>query len=104
MISSLRFAFSLLREFKHPCSADESRNLLRVSIAQRSDNFLSLCDRAIFGKPRSPYHTLLKWAGYSKERLTALVRSQGLESALSQLASEGVYLDIEEFKSPYSLR
>lgn len=98
MISSLRFAFSLLREFKHPCSADESRNLLRVFIAQRSDNFLSLCDSEIFGKPRSPYHTLLKWAGYSRERLTSLVRSHGLESALARIASDGVYLDIEEFK------
>jgi hypothetical protein len=98
MIASLRFSFSLLNALRHPYSGDEARGLLRNFIAHRSENFLSLCDAAIFEKPKSPYHALLEWAGYSREKLASLVFSQGLEATLTQLASEGVYLEIEEFK------
>ena len=98
MISEIRFGFSLVSALTEPISMEEARELMKHRVADRSDNFLALCDSEIFDKKSSPYKRLLDRAGYSRERLSHLVHSQGLERALSTLVADGVYLDIKEFK------
>jgi hypothetical protein len=71
---------------------------MRIRVEGRVDHFLSLCESAIYANPRSPFRSLLQGAGYTWERLSAFARARGLETALAQLATDGVYLDINEFK------
>ncbi len=104
MISEVRFGFSLVSALTDPITIEEGREMMKRRVAERTDNFLSLCDSWIFGKNRSPYHQLLLKAGYSRERLERLVRSQGLEPALAILAADGVCLDIKEFKGQKTVK
>lgn len=71
---------------------------MRQGIENRIKNFLDLCDSQIFANNKNPYQSLFDHAGYTREKLASKVRCQGLEATLSELAAEGVYLDIEEFK------
>lgn len=95
---AVRFGLSLLDGFSHPYTAGESQDLLHQGIKERAKNFLSLCEREIFYHPENPYFLLFHSAGTTLDRLKSLVEDRGLEPALSQLAADGIYLDIEEFK------
>jgi hypothetical protein len=81
-----------------PVSMGDAGRQIRLHVAKQADNFLSLCDTEIFGKRGSPYRLLFQKTGYSREKLAHLVRSEGLEQALSRLAADGIYLGIKEFK------
>lgn len=96
--SAGRFGIELFDAFASPYSLEEARTLMRDRIEQRTESFLSLCRTAIYSSPNTPYRWLLEGAGYTWERLAASVRGRGLERALAQLAADGVYLDINEFK------
>jgi hypothetical protein len=98
MISEIRFGFSLVSALTNPLSMEEARELMKSREEDQAEKFLALCDSEIFGKDNSPYKRLFESAGYSRERLSHLVHSEGLERALSTLAADGVYLDIKEFK------
>jgi len=97
-LNSARFGQALLGALAHPYTVEQARELMRSRVKGRVDHFLSLCESAIYANPHSPYRPLLQGAGYTWERLSAFVRARGLEAALTQLATDGVYLDIEEFK------
>lgn len=98
MLSEARFGFSLVSALTDPFTIEDGRQMIKRCLADRTENFLSLCNSLIFGNNSSPYKPLLLRAGYSRDRLERLVRSKGLESALSSMAADGVYLDIKEFK------
>lgn len=98
IVSAGRFGFSLVSALTGPISGEDARELMKRYVAERTDNFLSLCDSHIFGNHNSPYKRLLQKTGYSRQKLVNLVHSHGIESALSILAADGVYLDIKEFK------
>jgi len=67
-------------------------------LAYRDQNFLWTVEHHILRHPGSPYHVLLDLAGYDLPRLTQLVGTRGLDAALDQLWTDGVYVRIEEFK------
>ena len=71
---------------------------MKQGIKNRDRNFLDLCDSQIFANKKNPYQRLFKCAGYNREKIAALLRHQGLEATLLQLAADGVYLNIDEFK------
>jgi hypothetical protein len=98
MINAVRFGLSLVSALSAPISADVGGEQMRLHVAKRADHFLSLCDTEIFGKRGSPYQPLFRNAGYPREKLARLVRTAGLEQALSGLAADGICLGIKEFK------
>src|SRR5215468_5698283 len=88
-----------LRRFLHnrptPRAAEAT---VHERMARRTDNFLRLVERSVYGVPRSPYLALLKLAGCELGDLRALVHDKGLEGALLELRTAGVYVSYEEFK------
>lgn len=71
---------------------------IRHRLSTRADAFLETVERAIFGHPHSPYRSLMEAAGHDFASVKALVGQLGVEGALQQLSSDGVYVTIEEFK------
>jgi len=96
--TAICFAYSLITSFKKPWTPERSKSFMEQGIINRDRNFLDLCDSQIFGNKQSPYQKLFDSAGYTREKLAALVKDLGLEAALVQLAVDGIYLDIDEFK------
>jgi hypothetical protein len=97
-VNSIRFGIFLISAFSKPWSPEKATAYIRQGIDHRASNFIRLCDSQIFLNPRSPYLQLFKSAGYSRERMVSNIKKQGLEKTLMDLAVEGVYLDIDEFK------
>jgi hypothetical protein len=81
-----------------PIGVEQATAELQRRLARRADCFLALAERAIYATPRSPYRRLLQGAGCEAGDLRALVVQEGLEGALTRLASLGVYLSFEESK------
>ncbi|MCL4486747.1 MAG: hypothetical protein M1570_01285 [Chloroflexi bacterium] len=77
---------------------DSARQVIRERMERREDIFLRILERNVYGYPASPYLRLLKLAGCELADVRALVRSKGLEGALTELRGAGVYVDFEEFK------
>jgi hypothetical protein len=94
----LRFPFSLRRFLRHRLTLDEAERLAKDRMKHREDNFLRLVERAVFAHPPSPYLALLKMAGCDLGDLRALVGQKGLEGALKELRTAGVYVTYEEIK------
>jgi hypothetical protein len=64
----------------------------------RPEAFLDMLERTVFGVPASPYRPLFGAAGYDLDRVRTLVSEKGLEPALERLATDGVYVTIDEYK------
>lgn len=71
---------------------------LREQMAHREERFLEIASRRVFANPRNPYYELFRLAGCEMGDLAGSVKRCGLETTLSRLASEGVYLSHDEFK------
>jgi 8-oxo-dGTP pyrophosphatase MutT (NUDIX family) len=71
---------------------------LREQMAHREERFLQLAESRVFANPRNPYYELFRLAGCEQGDLADSVKRCGLETTLSRLASEGVYLGHDEFK------
>ncbi len=83
---------------RQPCTVESAKALLRARLAERDQLFLRVVREAIWGNPRSPYHHLLVWAGWTYDALVDSVQKQGLEATLESLRDSGVYLSHAEFK------
>jgi len=77
---------------------NRSTDVLREQLARREERFLDIAQRRVFANPQNPYRELFRLAGCEPGDLAKLVKSRGLEAALSQLAAEGVLLSHDEFK------
>jgi hypothetical protein len=93
-----QFPFALRRFLADRPSLHAAEAIVRDRMARRKDNFLRLVERSVYGVPRSPYLALLKLAGCELSDLRALVKEKGLEGALLELRTAGVYVSYEEFK------
>ena len=71
---------------------------LREQMAHREERFLQLAESRVFANPRNPYYELFRLAGCEMGDLAESVKRCGLETTLSRLAAEGVYLSHDEFK------
>jgi hypothetical protein len=71
---------------------------LREQMAHREERFLQLAESRVLANPRNPYHELFRLAGCELSDLADSVKRCGLETTLSRLAAEGVYLSHDEFK------
>jgi hypothetical protein len=98
VIQALSFGLSLVDALANTYTVTQARKLLQDRIKNRIINFLSLCQSKIYSGPKNPYRELLRSAAYTWERLENEVFLNGLEPTLSQMAENGVFLDIDEFK------
>jgi hypothetical protein len=97
-LAGARFLSALPSFFRRPISPTRAREIVRVRLAQRSDDLLVLARHAIYAQPASPYRALLRQAGCDYADLERLVAQQGLEAALRTLFQQGVYLTVDELK------
>lgn len=72
--------------------------LIRAGLEHRDENFLELTRRVVFSNPANPYFHMFRLAGCGHDDLAAVVRREGLETALASLHRSGVYLAHDEFK------
>lgn len=98
LASTARLGVGLFEAFGSPYTLQDAGVLMHERIKQRAESFLSLLRTTVYSIPASPYRWLLETAGYPWERVRTLVRAGGLERTLAELATSGVYLDINEFK------
>jgi hypothetical protein len=96
--SAARLFLGLPALLRQPAPADDAPAIIRRRLAEREPVFLDLVGRAIFARPGSPYHRLLRGAGCEAGDLARLVRDQGIEGALGTLYRAGVYLRADEAK------
>nr|ADC35832.1 hypothetical protein [uncultured bacterium 89] len=67
-------------------------------MAARSQSFLNLLARGVFGQSQSPYRALFDAAGIDFLAVERLTRDHGVDGALERLYESGVWLKLEEFK------
>ena len=93
-----RFTWALPGYLRNRMGAEEARRCLVHSLANREENFLRVLERGVFGNPASPYLPLFKLAGAQLGDVQALVRADGLDSALGRLYDGGIYVTLDEVK------
>ncbi len=94
----LRFSTGLRKYLSSPLASQDCRNIVVRSIQERETSFLDLLRRTIYENPRSPYLALLRTAGAEYGDVAAIVRQDGVETALEKLYDGGVHIRLEEFK------
>jgi hypothetical protein len=93
-----RFLARLPIFVRSPIGATEGRAIIRRRLAERDVDFLALVRHAVYARPTSPYHALLRHAGCEYGDLERLVSRDGLEGALRALLRQGVFLTVGELK------
>jgi hypothetical protein len=99
----LRLALGLHAYLASTVTRDEAIAALDRRLRQREENFVATVRRLVYREPRSPYRTLLRWAGCEAGDLEAAVRNHGVEGALERLRAAGVYVTFDEFKARHPL-
>jgi len=94
----LRFATELPRFLRSPVSLNQARAEFPIRLQEREQRFLSILQRSVFTRPRSPYLALLRMAGCEYGDIERMMTSDGLEATLKCLAQKGVWLSFNEFK------
>jgi hypothetical protein len=87
-----------LQALRRPPTLEQARLGLARRRQERATVFLSEVRQQVFTRPDQPYARLLGAAGCSYGDLERLVRTEGLEGALSVLLRQGVYLTEPELK------
>jgi hypothetical protein len=93
-----RYVTGLRRFLREPVDPVGARGRIEAALARREESFLRLLERGVYGFPRGPYARLLSHLGVEYGDVESLVRERGLEPALEELHSAGVYLRSEEMK------
>src|SRR4029453_9003899 len=101
MVSFAQGVRNFLREQVPLERAEEE---ISKALGNREERFLTLARSKVYDCPGGPYLKLLKLVGCEFADLQVLVRRLGLDCALQQLASEGVYLTSAEFKGKKEVR
>jgi hypothetical protein len=98
LILPVALPFALRTFFGQRLTIGGARTQLAGALETREARFLDMIRTHVYDRPRSPYRRLLELAGCTYTDLQALVRREGLEGALRELARHGVYLTAAEFK------
>ena len=108
-VASARHAASFLvglRRFvrAEPPSLEDAKSLTAGEVARRGDRFLTSLDRFVWSHPASPYLALLEHSGFKADDVRDLVRTRGLEHALTTLRDAGVYVSYAEWRGQEPIR
>ncbi len=93
-----RFVMGMRSFVRQRVTIESARTTVRARMASREKNFIDLLDRAVFKWPRSPYNFLFAHAGCEPEEIRRMVRTEGVDAALSALYEAGVRLSFDEMK------
>ena len=93
-----RFPFALRTFSRDPLGPSRARDLVRERMANRGERLIRVIERSVFTRPSSPYLALMRHAGCEAGDVSTMIRSDGVESALTSLRAAGVYVKFEEFK------
>ncbi len=96
--SAGRFLLGLPAFVRYRLDPARSRSILARRLERRTEDFLDLVERTVFGRAGSPYRALFNHAGCELGDLQRLVRDHGLEGALQALMRAGIYLTVDELK------
>lgn len=94
----LRFAIDFTGYLHNPVTEHQAREAVARRLANREQALRGIVDKYIYGYPQSPYLKLLNSAGWEKGDVLAVLRKEGIQELLHQLAKSGVYIQLEEFK------
>ena len=98
------YASGLRGSLRDIVSLQAATAALSDQLRNRDESFLQVVREGIYSDLQSPYRRLLLHAGYNYEDVRDLVRSRGLEAALTQLHDQGVYVSLDEFKGRAPIR
>jgi len=98
LIGYVRACRGLRNFFKESLSIEDAVEKVSKKRESRSEDFLGIVKRAVYENEDSPFLKLLKSANFEFSDVKSLVDSRGVEGALRELAEEGVYVGINEFK------
>lgn len=93
-----RFAWRVRDFLDERLTLEEAQRIIGDGVQRREERFFAKLQSAVFGNPKSPYRKLLEAAGCEYGDIQRLVKNDGLEAALRDLALAGVYVSYEEFK------
>lgn len=99
-----RFALGLRPFLTERVTPDEARRFLAESRGNRTESFLRLLDRAVFGFPDRPYAWMFSKAGLDRRAAGRMVLESGIEGALERWMDLGIYLTLDEFKGRAPIR
>jgi hypothetical protein len=98
------YAVGLRRFLSRPIDLATARSDVAELRRRRAESFLTLLEHSVFGFDRSPYRRLFRHAGIEFGAVAGMVRSDGLEHALSDLYDAGVRMSLDEFKGATAVR
>jgi len=93
-----RLAAGLVPYFRNTLTPEDCRKLAIQGLEQRDGAFLAVMRDGVFGVASSPYRRMLEHADVGLSDVEALVRDKGLEGALRDLHTAGIYVSLDEFK------
>jgi hypothetical protein len=93
-----RFAWGVRRFCRDVEAVPHALETVRARVRDRERRLLATLERTVFGRPRSPYASLLRAAGCEPGDVERLVLAEGVDGALQTLRHAGVYVSFEEFK------
>src|SRR5687767_7935647 len=96
--AAFRYATGLGGFLRAPLTYEQARVRLAHHLASREDSFLRILESGVYGRPRSPYLSLLRHARVEFGDLACMVRRDGIEATLAKLYDAGVYVTLDEFK------
>ena len=95
----IRFARRLRGYLRQPPWTGETAGAaITAGLHNRGEHLLQVVREQAYNNPTSPYGRLLSWAGCELGDLTKSIHEEGVEGALGQLESAGVYVTLDEFK------
>jgi hypothetical protein len=100
----VRYTRGLRRFLAESLPEPAARKRIVDDLARREESFLMVLQRGVFESLSSPYRRLFARAGIELTDVARMVRDGGLESALSRLHEEGVWLSIAEVKGKELVR
>lgn len=100
----VRYAMGLPDFLRQTISLDEARENIQQHMENRKDNFLRLIKKGVYENPGSPYKALLKQARLNFSDIDHMVKQGGIESTLTELYEEGVYITLDEFKGRHPIK
>ncbi len=90
-------AARILPYLARPVGSASARTQIQRDLARREARFLDTA-LGVLDDARSPHGQLLRWAGWSSERLERTLRERGLEGTLAVLGGAGVRTTFDEFR------
>ena len=95
---SMQMVRGLAGIMKNRLTVEKAKAIVGARLAVRDRLFLQVMRESIWQNPRSPFHHLLAWAGWTDELLADSIGKRGLEATLASLRDSGVFLTHPEFK------